>query len=32
MARSYYRVYMSYLNGGSWDELLGRPQIRVAAE
>jgi hypothetical protein len=32
MARSYYRVYMSYLNGGSWDELLGRLQIRVAAE
>jgi phenylpropionate dioxygenase-like ring-hydroxylating dioxygenase large terminal subunit len=32
MARNYYRVYASYLNGGSWDELLGRPSIRAAAE
>jgi hypothetical protein len=30
--RNFYRVYASYLNGGSWDELLGRPQISAAAE
>ena len=30
--RNYYRVYAQYLNGGSWDELLGRPPVRAAAE
>jgi hypothetical protein len=30
--RNYYRAYASYLNGGSWDELLGRSPIRAAAE
>ena len=30
--RNYYRVYASYLNGAPWDELLGRPQMQVAAE
>jgi hypothetical protein len=32
MARNYYRVYASYLNGGAWDELLGRTEFRAAAE
>jgi hypothetical protein len=32
MARNYYRVYASYLGGAPWEELLGRPQIRAAAE
>ncbi len=31
-ARNYYRRYRSYLNGGSWDELLGRSHLRRAAE
>jgi hypothetical protein len=30
--RNYYRVYASYLNGAPWDELIGRPAVRAAAE
>jgi len=30
--RNYYRVYATYLNGGSWDALLGRQSVRAAAE
>jgi hypothetical protein len=30
--RNYYRVYASYLNGASWDELIGHPLVQAAAE
>jgi hypothetical protein len=30
--RNYYRVYRSYLDEAPWDELIGRPPIRAAAE
>lgn len=30
--RNYYRVYKSYLSGAPWDELLGHPPMRAAAE
>ncbi len=31
-ARNYYRRYQSYLDGGNWDELMGRGGLRAAAE
>jgi hypothetical protein len=30
--RNYYRVYAAYLDGAPWDALIGRPQMRTAAE